>query len=423
VSLADDALAVLRENDTGRFVKPSPRLYPFQWNWDSAFVVIGLAAADPERARTEVMSLLEGQWADGMVPHIVFHSARSDYRPGPELWESTSCDGAPAVPTSGITQPPVLATAVRILHEAAPDRAFLAEVVPRLDAWHAWFRRERTVDGLIAVLHPWESADNAPRFDEALARVDIEDVELPERTDTGVVDAAERPTDLDYRRYVALVTALREAGYRPSSPTDAPFAYLDLPLTSILAVAENDLASLQAELGFDPSRATGAAAELREALAGTWDEEASAYREHDLHGAGPSVTETVADLFPLYAGVPDAVRARRLVSEHLLAPDRHGPSPEAPWALTTVSKSSPAFDPRNYWRGPVWINMNWLFVRALERYGLRAEADELRALTLDLVTRSGFSEYYEPATGAPLGTGRFSWSAALALDLLRDVRL
>ena len=419
--LADAALAVLHDNDTGRFVKPSPRLYPFQWNWDSAFVAIGLAHVDAERARTEVRSLLEGQWTDGMVPHMVFHSVRVDYRPGPELWDSASCAGAPSVPTSGLSPPPVLATAVRVLHEAAPDRAFLEEVVPALDAWHAWFRHERVVDGLVAVLHPWESADNAPRFDAALARIDVEGVEAPRRTDLTLVDADERPTDLDYRRYVSLVASLRAVGYRPSPVTAAPFAYIDLPLNSILAVAEDDLAWLQRELGADDARASSAAVGIREALAGQWDEDAGAYRERDLHGA-EAITESVADLFPLYAGVPDGERLRRLVHDQLLDPERYGPSPDSPWAVPTVSRASTAFQPRNYWRGPVWINVNWFFVRGLERCGLGAEAAALRELTLELVSQSGFSEYYEPTTGEPLGTGGFSWSAALTLDLLRDVR-
>jgi glycogen debranching enzyme len=418
-ALAAAALAVLRENDTGRFVKPSPRLYPFQWNWDSAFVAIGLAGVDPQRARTEVRSLLEGQWTDGMVPHIVFHLVHADYRPGPELWDSASCAGAPDVPTSGLTQPPVLASAVRVLHETDPDRAFLEEVVPALEAWHAWFHRERTVDGLVALLHPWESADNSPRFDAALARVDVEGVEAPRRTDTSLVDTAERPTDLDYRRYIALVAALRAVEYRPSSPGAMPFAYVDLLVSSILAVAEDDLAMLHAEIGGDGTRARAAAD--RKALASTWDDDVGAYREHDLHDDA-SVTETVADLFPLYAGISEAERVARLVHEHLLEPSRFGPSPDAPWMVTTVSKASGAFDPRNYWRGPVWMNVNWFFIRGLERSGMAAEAAELRKHTLDLVSRSGFFEYYEPRSGAALGTPGFSWSAALTLDLLRDVR-
>jgi len=135
VTLAERALDVLRRNDTGLFIKPGPRVYPFQWNWDSALVALGLARVDPGRGRAEVRSLLRGQWVDGMVPHMVFHTPAPEYRPGPELWDSASCPGAPEVPTSGITQPPVLATAVRALHEAAPEPGFLEEVLPRLDAW------------------------------------------------------------------------------------------------------------------------------------------------------------------------------------------------------------------------------------------------------------------------------------------------
>ena len=66
--------------------------------------------------------------------------------------------------------------------------------------------------------------------------------------------------------------------------------------------------------------------------------------------------------------------------------------------------------------------MNWIMIRGLERYGLDDEAERLRRLTLDLVARSGFNEYYEPATGEPLGSSEFSWSASLTLDLLHDRR-
>ena len=90
----------------------------------------------------------------------------------------------------------------------------------------------------------------------------------------------------------------------------------------------------------------------------------------------------------------------------------------APWPVTSASKTSPAFDPRRYWRGPVWVNVNWFLVRGLEQAGLGKEARQLAELTVGLVSRSGFFEYYEPATGAPLGARDFSWSAALTIDLL-----
>lgn len=417
-SLTARAVEVLERNDTGLFVKPGPRVYPFQWNWDSALVAIGLAHVDPERGRREVRSLLRGQWKDGMVPHIVFHPQNIDYSPGPEVWGSSECPSAPGIATSGITQPPVLASAVRALHEAEPNGPFLEEVLPAVDAWHRWLERERSLDdsGLVAIMHPWESADNAPRFDAALARVDPHELTF-RRSDRRHLTAEERPTDLEYGRYLAIVERLRDLGYRPASPSEAPFAYVDLCFNAVLAVAEYDLAWLFWEVGEDGARAAVRAARLRAALAERWDENKAAYQEGDLHGED-GTTDTVADLFPLYAGVPDERQARKLFAESLWSPKRYGPSKHAPWAATTVAKSSPAYNPRRYWRGPVWINVNWFLIRGLERCGLSAEAEELRALTLRLVETSGFAEYYHPSTGEPLGSGDFSWSAALTLDLL-----
>lgn len=418
--LADLAASVLRKNDTGLFFKPAAEVYPFQWNWDSALVAIGLSRVDVRRGRQEVRALLRGRWADGMVPHIVFHPADVDYAPGPELWNSAACPRAPRVATSGLTQPPVLATAVRALHEASPDRGFLEEVLPTLEAWHLWLHRERDLDGsgLVAIVHPWESADNAPRFDRALARVHRGRVPAFARSDRKQLASDERPTDRDYTAYMAIVQSLRRCDYRPRSVAEAPFAHVDLSFNSVLAVAEEDLGWLWGEAGQDGARAASAATRVRAALARRWDDGGAVYRELDLHGGDEEVAHTVGELMPLYAGVPDEHQVRRLFDEALWAPGRYGPSPEAPWAVTTVSKSSPDFAPRRYWRGPVWVNVNWFLVRGLERLGLTTEAEELRRMTLRLVEASGFSEYYHPATGEPLGSHDFSWSAALALDLM-----
>jgi mannosylglycerate hydrolase len=407
----------LAGNDMGPFVRPGRDLYPHQWNWDSALIAIGLAGIDPARGRAEIRSLLRGQWKDGMVPHIVFHVASPEYSPGPELWDSAACDDAPDVATSGITQPPVLATAVRVLQEADPVAEFLEEVVPALERWHRWLHAARAnEDGLVVILHPWEAADNSPRFDAALARIEVEEPTAIERTDRRVVAADQRPTNSDYLRYRYLVEHLRERGYRPASLEDEPFVFADLTFDSILATAEDDLAELWRELGEDSRRAREDAQRIRAALAERWDDERAVYVED---GSDENAGETIDALFPLYGRVPTAAQARRLFDEALWASDRFGPSPEAPWPVTSASKASPAFDPRRYWRGPVWVNVNWFLIRGLEQAGLSAEARQLAELTVDLVSRSGFVEYYEPTTGEPLGARDFSWSAALTIDLLR----
>jgi glycogen debranching enzyme len=84
----------------------------------------------------------------------------------------------------------------------------------------------------------------------------------------------------------------------------------------------------------------------------------------------------------------------------------------------------PMFDPVKYWRGPVWVNVNWMLHHGLLRAGKHELAARVRDDTLALLERHGFWEYFDPRPAAAgrsggLGTDGFSWSAALALDFLR----
>lgn len=71
--LAVQAEKVLRGNDMGGWTKAAPNLYPHQWSWDSAFIAIGIAHYDTRRAAQEIRRLLDHQWKNGKVPHIVFN--------------------------------------------------------------------------------------------------------------------------------------------------------------------------------------------------------------------------------------------------------------------------------------------------------------------------------------------------------------
>jgi len=95
------AVQVLRENDLGGWTKPAPRLYPYQWSWDSAFIALGLVQVDASRALRELEALFAAQWADGRVPHIVFNTEApdKDYFPGPDWWASQTY--SPPAPARG----------------------------------------------------------------------------------------------------------------------------------------------------------------------------------------------------------------------------------------------------------------------------------------------------------------------------------
>ena len=218
--LAARAAYLLRGNDLGVMTTAAPLLYPHMWSWDAAFVAVGLAPLSVERAVVELDTLLSAQWANGMIPHIVFANKVDGYFPGPARW-SCSALAAAAPPnrhTSGITQPPVHAIAVdRILDHARRRgrstrqvaETFLDRRWADLVRWHRWFAeaRDQHGRGRITVYHGWESGmDNSPRWDTAYANV-IPGV-LPEyqRKDNAIVsDPSQRPTDSEYDRYLWLV--------------------------------------------------------------------------------------------------------------------------------------------------------------------------------------------------------------------------
>ena len=76
--------------------------------------------------------------------------------------------------------------------------------------------------------------------------------------------------------------------------------------------------------------------------------------------------------------------------------------------------------PKQYWRGPQWPVISWLFSWAMRRGGLDDTAAGIRAETLRLASDGTFAEYYHPLTGAPLGSLSQSWTAAVVLDWLYE---
>jgi glycogen debranching enzyme len=73
------------------------------------------------------------------------------------------------------------------------------------------------------------------------------------------------------------------------------------------------------------------------------------------------------------------------------------------------------------WRGPVWVNINYIFVEALRQVGEFDLARTLREKTLALIMEQpGIHEYYHAETGIPPTTAAsaFGWTAAVFIDLV-----
>jgi hypothetical protein len=436
--LAARAAYALRDNRSGEVTKAAPALYPHQWSWDTGFNVIGLAAVDPDAAISEFNALLRGQWRNGMIPHIVFQPDSPPYFPGAEWWDTAALSAAaPVWPrTSGICQPPVHAIAVERVLRAASTRGtdvedrvrnWVRSIYPNLLAWHRFLDAARTdpATGLVTIYHSWESGlDNSPRWDEPYRHVVVSGVPPYQRPDVALVgSSAERPTDEEYDRYLTLVQEQKAVGYDPNSLRHTTsFAVGDVLFTAILAVGSDILAELGTLLRV--SGADSCAQELRDqatrarvAVLEQVDPETGLAADVDLRRRQSLRTQTIAGFAPLVAGKLPVAHRQALVQ--LLFSSRWAGHPQLRWPLPpSTSPCSEAFRTLSYWRGPVWPVMNWLLSWALERIGNAAEAEELRRAGLAQLADGAFAEYYEPFTGAPLGSHRQSWTAAVALDWL-----
>jgi glucosylglycerate hydrolase len=437
--LASQAEKVLRRNDMGGWTRAAPELYPHQWSWDSAFIAIGLAHLDVRRAALELRTLFAHQWKNGKVPHIFFNpeAPPHSYYPGAEHWASAAASpNAPSAPpyTSCLTQPPVHAIAVWHIWEAAGRegeeslasmRDFLRDIYPRLFAWHRYLAtfRDPEQSGLVTIYHPWASGtDNSPRWDAALAAVEVGELPPYPRYDLQhVEDPSERPTSSDYDRYLWLVRLIKMANCDEWITYHShPFLVKDVLYSAILVAANEAL--------LDVAEVVGAPDEDREFIAewiergrrgldACWDEDLKLCLDYDLRAARPLRARTVAGLAPLVACGQGTRRFEALL-DVLDSPAFIG-HPELRWPVPpSTSPEEPGFHPRSYWRGPTWPVINWLLWWSLLRAGESERAERLRRAALEQLTAGGFAEYYEPFTGEPIGSLSQSWTAAVALDWL-----
>ncbi|MFG1952034.1 trehalase family glycosidase [Micromonospora sp. NPDC048830] len=401
---------------------PARHLYPHQWSWDSAFIAIGLRHLSSVRAQRELESLFGAQWRDGRVPHIVFDPQVpvDAYFPGPAFWRSGAAPGAPAVPTSGIVQPPAHALAAWATYRADPAvahaRGFLPRLYPRLARWHRYLldRRDLGGAGLASIVHPWESGmDNSPAWDSPLSRITPVPPDSFTRRDLAHAAAAERPTDLDYGRYLRLAADYRDAGYADSPDVHA-FAIEDPLYNALLIAGEHALADIAAAIGRDPAPHRATADRLTAALMSRlYDPAAGMFFPRDVHTGRLVRSWTIAGLMPMV--VPGLPVARELVATALGGRFRLREA----CPLPSYDLAAPDHQAGRYWRGPGWVNTSWLFWHGLRLHGETALADDLRDRLLRRVREAGFREYFDPLTGAGHGTDGFSWTAALALDLIR----
>ncbi len=264
-----------------------------------------------------------------------------------------------------VTKPPLLAWAAWKLYEISGDREFIAEIYDKVAAWNEWWFTTNDIDGdgLAEYQHPYSSGlDDSPLWDN---------------------------------------------GMPVTSPDLNTYLYLQMESLGRMARTLNL---------FDEAKNWERRAKdlLEKMVKILWDEDLG-YFAVKHQGLRVDVL-TPFNLLPLMSGSLDPEMTARLAA-HLQNPDEFWTQFPAP----TVAKNDPKYSPQQMWRGPTWINSNYMLIEGLERSGYPELAQELRQRTFEMVAGlKDIYEYYNPETGQapPLAASTFGWSAALFIDLM-----
>ncbi len=237
----------------------------------------------------------------------------------------------------GVTQPPLLAWGYLHHYRATGDLSALKEAYPKLKAYLLWNKRNRDSNG--NDLFEWLieedgncrcgecGMDNSPRF-----------------------DIAEPMESIDFTCYMAndvrtMVQIAKAIGLEEDVPMWQSW------YASIRQAVNDHL----------------------------WDEEDGLYYDKLVADQRFHKVKAVSSFLPLFAGIADEKQAARLV-EALEDPDQFG----TPFGIPSIAKTDATFG-TDMWRGPVWINFNYMIAEGLRAYEYGELADRLIERTIEVM--------------------------------------
>ncbi len=170
-----------------------------------------------------------------------------------------------------------------------------------------------------------------------------------------------------------------------------------------------------------------------------WCEEDGFYYDYDIRNNCFNKVQSVASFLPIFAGVCDASQCKKLVS-HLENPDEFGTE----FPIPSISKKDKSFG-SDMWRGPVWINYNYMISKGLAEYGFADTSRKIKEKTLAVINewynRTGtVYEFYDSENRIPpycfnrkgevvepydfrvkyQSIRDYGWSITLAFDLMNE---
>ncbi len=408
------AKKTLINNRRPNFTLPTnTKLYPAQWNWDSAFIALGYSNFNLNYSFKEIETLVSGQWSDGMIPHILFHVKDLSYTPNYKAWNCGK-----KISSSGITQPPILASILRIIIErqkfSKKEIKKYQALILKIKKYFKWFIKYRDPKrtGLISILHPWESGyDNSPLWDKPMSKIKIDSKLEYKRKDNQIVNKNQRPLKIDYDRYVTIKNHFRQMKYDPKKLFyKSKFNVVDVGFNSLFLKALKDLNFLLGLIGKKNSSFKKYILLNESKLIKLFNLKKMKFKNKDLKNNTEIEIPSITNFFMLYADLNNNQINTQLIKslKKYCKNDKY--------FFPSISSNHKSFEDKRYWRGPVWINCNWIIYQGLKNKDKKF-SEIIRKQTINLIEKQKFREYYSSKTGLGLGAKNFSWSAALYLDL------
>ncbi|MFO8056341.1 MAG: trehalase family glycosidase [bacterium] len=401
-----------RERDGYVFHIPSEGKYNSLFGWDSGWHAIAMSRLKPEIAASEIEYLFSFQIEEtGRVPHDTvfedFNKERNWYsRIGLSMGKSQYDEQG----RTAMIDPPSYIIAIEKIFEKTGDRKWLDKLLPKAERCVHYMTHDRDLfgDGLVAVIHPWETGtDSSPAYDKLLNLDFSTPLGAPAR---GLL----YHYLLDYNAKFDwdLETAKQKNRFILE---DACFN--SITMRAILSVAELCEKTGRAE---DAAKYRQRAQDMMDAMDRiNWAESEGCYfSRYDYEDPKLAMRTTCASLLPVFTGIADRDKALRIIEEHALNENEFWLDYLFPFSAADEMMDKIYLEDLVLWRGHcIWINMNWMMMHGLLNYGYKDEARELTRRTAKMIRHEGLWEFYDFRNGQGKGQPHFNWPG-LVLDMI-----
>lgn len=435
------------------------------WPWDTWKQAYAMAHFNPNVAKDNIRAVFAFQiqpddplrpWDAGFIPDLIA------YNPGPER----GGDGSNWNERN--TKPSLAAWAVMEVYNTTGDKQWLAEMYPKLVAYHDWWllNRDHNGNGVPEYGATRDKAHNTPdgrmlftvkrgqheetlaglkNYDRVVRSGRYDSIDIPAQVaaswESGRDDAAAfgfiDPDQL--ARYLAKGGKRQDwqvkfAENRTADGTLLGYSLLQesVDQASYMYSDNKYLAKMADILGYTADAATfrSKADKLADYINTCMFDKPSGFfydiriEDNPLPNgcAGKPIVERgkgPEGWSPLFNGAASQQHADAVVK---VMKDPAEFNTYVP--LGTAALTNPAFGADIYWRGRVWVDQLYFGLKGMESYGYRADAVAMAQAFFNhadgLVTDGPIRENYNPLTGMQQGAPNFSWSAAHLYMLYND---